>query len=147
MIGKLAALVLLSAISLTQTTEDPALISLTVVELGGNVTLTCPVLETEGDFFHWFKQPLGHMVQTIASGVLGKVTPTEQFKGSRFAITRGVGQSLLTISNVCKEDEATYFCQNETKYSQNFVSGTFLAVNGKTSYTFIVGAYVTDRID
>lgn len=109
--------------------------------------MTCPVMETEGKFFHWYKQPLGHMVQKIAAAILGKVTRTEQFKGSRFTITSGVGQYFLTISNVSREDEATYFCQNGTTYLQTFVSGTFLAVNGKTSYTFIVGAYVSDHID
>ncbi|XP_071314399.1 uncharacterized protein [Trachinotus anak] len=129
MIGKLAALILISTVSLTQTAEVPHLISLTVVEVGENFTLICPVSDTEGKFFHWYKEPLGHMVEKVAAGILGTVTFTEPFKDTRFTVTKGKDQSVLTIRNVSKEDEATYFCQNGTAYEQTFVKGIFLAVN------------------
>ncbi|XP_023250377.1 uncharacterized protein LOC111645392 [Seriola lalandi dorsalis] len=94
--GQLAALVLLSTVYLIQTAEVPQQIPLTVVEVGGNVTLKCPLSDIEGKFFH--------------------------------CVTEGKSQYLLTIRNVTKEDEATYFCQNGTAYSQSFNIGIFLAV-------------------
>ncbi|KAL7395128.1 hypothetical protein ABVT39_010683 [Epinephelus coioides] len=131
MIEGLAALILLSTMSLLQTAEVPHQISLTVVELGGNVTLQCPVSEKEGKFFYWFKQPLGYMVQTVAAGTFTQQKLSPQFNNSRFKVTEGKARYLLTIANVSKEDEATYFCQNGTAYSQSFISGIFLAVNDR----------------
>uniref|UniRef100_A0A8D3AFV7 Ig-like domain-containing protein n=1 Tax=Scophthalmus maximus TaxID=52904 RepID=A0A8D3AFV7_SCOMX len=129
MIGGLAALILLSTESLIQTAEVPHLISLTVAEHGDNVNLTCTVPPTEHRYFHMYKQPLGHMLQTVVSGFLDKMTVTDQFKDSRFNVTKEDDRILLTIRNVSKDDEATYFCQESSKYSQSFVNGTFLAVN------------------
>uniref|UniRef100_A0A4W6FAF3 Ig-like domain-containing protein n=1 Tax=Lates calcarifer TaxID=8187 RepID=A0A4W6FAF3_LATCA len=106
-------------------------ISLTVVEPGDNVTLICPVADIGGKFFNLYKQSLGRTMYKVAAGVLGAITVNEQFKDSRFTVTKDEAQYLLTIRNVSKEDEATYFCQNGTAYSQTFGSGTFLAVNGK----------------
>ncbi|XP_042274345.1 uncharacterized protein LOC121901579 isoform X1 [Thunnus maccoyii] len=128
MIRRLADLILLTAVSLIQTAEVPHLISLTLVEPGDNVTFHCPVFEKD-KFFHWYKQPLGHMGQAVASGLVGKITVSEQFRESRFTFTREDAQYSLIIRNVSKEDEATYFCQNGASYSQTFVNGTFLAVN------------------
>ncbi|XP_078025780.1 immunoglobulin kappa light chain-like [Epinephelus lanceolatus] len=129
MIGGLAALILLSTGSLLQTAEVPHQISLTVVELGGNVTLQCPVSEKEGKFFYWYKQSLGYMAQTVATAVQGQLTVSEQFDNPRFKATKGVAQYLLTITNVSKEDEATYFCHYGAAYSWSFSKGIFLAVN------------------
>ncbi|XP_018549273.1 LOW QUALITY PROTEIN: uncharacterized protein LOC108895092 [Lates calcarifer] len=129
MIGRLAALILLSTVSLIQTTEVSQQISLTVVEPGDNVTLICPVADIGGKFFNLYKQSLGRTMYKVAAGVLGAITVNEQFKDSRFTVTKDEAQYLLTIRNVSKEDEATYFCQNGTAYSQTFGSGTFLAVN------------------
>uniref|UniRef100_A0A4W6FB78 Ig-like domain-containing protein n=1 Tax=Lates calcarifer TaxID=8187 RepID=A0A4W6FB78_LATCA len=109
------------------------LISLTVVELGENVTLHCPVAEKD-DRSYWYKQSLGHMAQTVAAVIFEKITITEQFKDPRFTVTKKEAQSLLTIRNVSKEDEATYFCQTGTTFSLTSGSGTFLAVNGKISF-------------
>ncbi|XP_034545279.1 uncharacterized protein LOC117816975 [Notolabrus celidotus] len=128
MIGRLAALILLSSLILTLTAEVPQKISLTVIEAGGNVAFKCPVSEKEGKFFHWYKQPLGYMVQTVATGSYTKQTLTAQFKNQRFQVTEGGAHQILSIRNVSKDDEATYFCQNGTAYSQNFVNGIFLAV-------------------
>ncbi|XP_067455918.1 uncharacterized protein [Thunnus thynnus] len=69
------------------------------------------------------------MGQTVASGLVGKITVSEQFRESRFTFTREDAQYSLIIRNVSKEDEATYFCHNGASYSQTFVNGTFLAVN------------------
>ncbi|XP_040903666.1 uncharacterized protein LOC121188149 [Toxotes jaculatrix] len=129
MIGRLTALILLSTVSLVQTAEVPRLISLTEVELGDSVTLICPGSATQGKFFQWYKQSLGHIAQKVASGVPSGVTVAEQFKDSRFTVTNGDDQSLLTIRNVSKEDEATYFCHSGNMYSYTYHNGTFLAVN------------------
>uniref|UniRef100_A0A4W6FCS0 Ig-like domain-containing protein n=1 Tax=Lates calcarifer TaxID=8187 RepID=A0A4W6FCS0_LATCA len=101
-------------------------ISLTVVELGENVTLHCPVAEKD-DRSYWYKLSLGHMAQTVAAVIFEKITITEQFKDPRFTVTKKEAQSLLTIRNVSKEDEATYFCQTGTTFSLTSGSGTFLA--------------------
>ncbi|KAL7395615.1 hypothetical protein ABVT39_020235 [Epinephelus coioides] len=130
MIGGLAALILLSTGSLLQTAEVPHQISLTVAELGGNVTLQCPVPEKDGKFFYWYKQSLGYMAQTVATAVQGQLTVSEQFDNPRFKAAKGAAQYLLTITNVNKEDEATYFCHCGAAYSWSFSKGIFLAVNG-----------------
>uniref|UniRef100_A0A3B4TD77 Ig-like domain-containing protein n=1 Tax=Seriola dumerili TaxID=41447 RepID=A0A3B4TD77_SERDU len=114
----------------------PHLISLNAVELGDNATFTCPVSDTENKILLWCKQPLGQIVQMVAAVIVGTITVTEQFKDSRFTVTKGDNHYLLTIRNVSKVDEATYFCQSGTSYSQTVSNGTFLAVNGKISYTF-----------
>ncbi|XP_039975752.1 uncharacterized protein LOC120785258 isoform X2 [Xiphias gladius] len=129
MIGRLAAVILLGIVSLIQTAEVPHQIPLIVVELGGNATLQCPVSEREGKFFHWYKQAPGYMVQTVATGTYSKQTLSGQFENPRFSVTEGDSQYLLTIRNVIKEDEATYFCQSGTAYSQSFANVIFLAVN------------------
>ncbi|XP_067455922.1 uncharacterized protein [Thunnus thynnus] len=128
MIRRLAALILLSAVSLIQTAEVPQLISLTLVEPGDNVTFHCTVSEND-KLFLWYKQTLGHMGQRVASGLVGKVIVSDQFKESRFTVAKDGAQYSLIIRNVSKEDEATYFCQSGPAYSQTFINGTFLAVN------------------
>ncbi|KAM7417271.1 hypothetical protein PAMA_017091 [Pampus argenteus] len=127
MILQLAALILLTAVSLIQTAEDPHLISLTKVEPGDNVTFYCSVSEKET--FYWYKQPLGHTVQTVALGNFGKITVSKQFKESRFTVAKEDTLYVLIITNVSKEDEAAYFCQKGTTYSWTSANGTFLAVN------------------
>ncbi|KAL3973334.1 regulator of G-protein signaling [Sarotherodon galilaeus] len=112
-----------------KTTEVPQLISLTVADLGNNVTFGCEVSEKELKSLHWYKQPLGHLPQSVASVILDKITLTDAFKDSRFTLNKDI----FTIRNVSKEDEATYFCQKGTTYSQMFSSGTFLAVKGNIS--------------
>uniref|UniRef100_A0A8D0AF68 Ig-like domain-containing protein n=1 Tax=Sander lucioperca TaxID=283035 RepID=A0A8D0AF68_SANLU len=127
MIRRLAVLILLNLI---QTAEVPHQISLTVVEVGRNVTLECPVSETEGRFFYWYKQPLGYVVQRIVTKIFGKLTFSKQFNNSRFTATKRDAQYFLTITNISKEDEATYFCHYGEIYSESF-NGIFLAVNDR----------------
>lgn len=105
-------------------------ISLTAVEPGDNVTLVCNVSGMEFKFFYWHKQPLGHMVQNVAKVIRGQSTISEEFKDSRFTVIKRASQYFLTIRNVSKEDEATYFCHTGTDYSPKFSGGTFLFVNG-----------------
>ncbi|XP_062282047.1 uncharacterized protein LOC133986248 [Scomber scombrus] len=128
MIVELTVLILLTAASLIQTAEVPHLISLTVVEVGDNVTFHCKVSERD-DFFYWFKQPLGHLGQSVAAVTHDTITVTDQFKESRFTVTKEDAHFSLTIRNISKEDEATYSCQNGTAYSLTFSNGTFLVVN------------------
>ncbi|XP_017162514.1 uncharacterized protein LOC108166626 [Poecilia reticulata] len=99
--------------SLSQTNEIPHQIPLKLVEVGGSVTLHCPVSKTERKFFYWYKQPLGHMLQTVATGSLTEQKLSEQFNNNRFNLTAEDSQCSLTIKDIIKEDEATYFCQAE----------------------------------
>ncbi|XP_062282225.1 uncharacterized protein LOC133986425 [Scomber scombrus] len=68
------------------------------------------------------------MPQTVGSGLNGKIV-SDEFKESRFNITNEGAHFSLTIRNVIKLDEAVYFCQKGSSYSQTFINGTFLAVN------------------
>uniref|UniRef100_A0A3B5KSR5 Ig-like domain-containing protein n=1 Tax=Xiphophorus couchianus TaxID=32473 RepID=A0A3B5KSR5_9TELE len=111
------------------------LISLTLVDIGDNITFDCIVSEKELKFVNWYKQSLGHIVEIVATVILGQTTITEKFKGSHFAIKPEGNRYDLTIFNISKEDEATYFCHIGTTYSQKFISGTFLAVNGKMLFS------------
>ncbi|KAK2848673.1 hypothetical protein Q5P01_008507 [Channa striata] len=129
MIGLITALILLRTVSYIETAEDSYPISLTVVEIGHSVTLHCPLSESEAKVFYLNKQPVGQMVQTVAALTLGKVTVGEQFKNSHFTVTQEKTRIFLTIRNVTKDDEATYFCQHGGTFSQTFFNGTFLAVN------------------
>ncbi|KAF1384995.1 hypothetical protein PFLUV_G00126010 [Perca fluviatilis] len=128
MIRRLAVLILLSTMYLIRTAEVPHQISLTVVEVGRNVTLECPVSETGGKFFYWYKQPLGYTFQRVVAEILSKLAIDKQFNNSRFTVTKRDAQYFLTITNISKEDEATYFCHYGVTYSESF-NGIFLAVN------------------
>lgn len=127
---------------LVRTAEVPQQISLTVVQVGGNVTLKCRDSK-ENKFFYWYKLPVGYTVQTIAVRTHTELTLSEQFKNPRFSVTEGEGSYFLNIRNVSKDDEATYFCQTGSVYSVSFVNDTYLVVKGKCSYTFLVfSAYI-----
>ncbi|XP_076005112.1 uncharacterized protein LOC142999430 isoform X2 [Genypterus blacodes] len=128
MIGGLIALILLRTLCLSQTTEVPQLNALTVVEVGDNVTLHCKISSQHFGLFYWQKQSLGYMSQTVATGTFGKVTLSEQLNNSRFTFKVDGAQYFLTITNVSKEDEATYSCQGPS-YVMIFYNSTFLVVN------------------
>ncbi|XP_078116311.1 uncharacterized protein LOC144524140 isoform X1 [Sander vitreus] len=129
MIRRLAALILLSTLSLIQTSEVPHQISLTMVELGDSLSLTCSVSGIEAGLFYWYKLKFGHVVQTVAAGTFDKITLKEPFTNSRFTVTNVNAQHVLNITNVSKEDEATYLCQAGSAYIMTFINGTLLAVN------------------
>ncbi|XP_053179625.1 uncharacterized protein LOC128362797 [Scomber japonicus] len=128
MITGLAAFILLSTASLIQTAEIPQQISLTVAELGDNLTLTCPIFEEEAGLFYWYKLSFGHMFQTIAMGHFGKIPIKKTFNNSRFNTAGNKTHYFLNIRNVSKEDEATYFCQAGSAYVMKFIDGTLLTV-------------------
>ncbi|XP_054453681.1 uncharacterized protein LOC129090168 [Anoplopoma fimbria] len=129
MISRLAALILLSSLSLVQTSEVPQQVSWTVLELGDNFTLSCPFLENGAGLFFWYKLKFGHMVQTVAEGTYNKLKLQEQFDNSRFKVPIVNDQYVLDIRNVSKEDEATYFCQAGSAYGMKFINATLLAVH------------------
>ncbi|XP_045885956.1 uncharacterized protein LOC123957308 [Micropterus dolomieu] len=132
MIGRLTPVILLCTVSLIQPADVPRPINMTVVEVGGSVTMQCPVSIAEIKFFHWYKQSLGYMVQTVATGVYGNINCLGLFKNPRFKVD---GQYFFSIRNVTKEDEAIYFCQGGTELSQDFLGGFFLAVNDNNQQT------------
>lgn len=119
----------LSSSALIQAAEVPHLISLTVAEVGDNFTFMCQFPTKKYIFF--YKQSLGHMIQSVAAVVANKIKVSEEFKDSRFTVTEEANQYFLSIRNISKEDEATYYCLSGAKYSEALVNGTFLAVNGK----------------
>ncbi|XP_062414589.1 uncharacterized protein LOC134107139 [Pungitius pungitius] len=128
MMRGLALLVLLRTLYPIEAAEVPGQVSLTVAELGGNVTFQCPVSMTENKVFNWYKQPLGCTIQTVATRIYSQQTLSPQFNNQRFRVTAGETQHSLTIMNISKEDEATYFCFTGSSYSHRFVNGTFLDV-------------------
>ncbi|XP_076005107.1 uncharacterized protein LOC142999428 [Genypterus blacodes] len=128
MIGGLIAWILLRTLCLSQTTEVPLLNALTVAEVGDNVTLHCNISSLGFGRFYWLKHSLGYMAQTVATGPYGKVKLSGQFNYSRFTFRVDGAQYFLTITNVSKVDEATYFCEGPA-YAMIFYNSTFLAVN------------------
>ncbi|XP_028271608.1 immunoglobulin kappa light chain-like isoform X2 [Parambassis ranga] len=125
---RLAALILLRTASLIQTGDASHQISLTVAELSHDVTLHCEVSRKVVRYINWYKQSLGQMPQAVAGGVFGQKS-IDEFTNPRFTVTEEESRFSLTIRNVSKEDEATYFCQTATAFSTMFVNGTFLVVN------------------
>ncbi|TKS72081.1 Ig kappa chain V region 12F2 [Collichthys lucidus] len=124
--------VLILSKDLIQTADVPVPMSLTVVEAGGEVTLQCQFSAKEGFIFYkWYKLPPGYMIQTVATGTYNQPILHEQFHNSRFNVTVEEARSLLTIKNVSKEDEATYFCQSGSAYKNSIKNATFLVVNGQ----------------
>uniref|UniRef100_A0A3Q1IIV5 Ig-like domain-containing protein n=1 Tax=Anabas testudineus TaxID=64144 RepID=A0A3Q1IIV5_ANATE len=115
--------------ALIHPTEVRQQIAFVVAEIGGNVTLRCPMSEKGGNFFHWYKQSPGYMIQTVAARTYNEQKLYGEFNNPRFTVTESESQYFLTIRNVTKEDEATYSCQTGTAYSQTFANSTYLAVN------------------
>ncbi|XP_050928469.1 uncharacterized protein LOC108895089 isoform X2 [Lates calcarifer] len=129
MIGGLAALTLLSSLSLIQTAEVLQQIPLTVVVVGDNLNLTCPLIKEHAGLIYWYKLKFGYMVQTVAAGTFDKIALKGQFDNPRFKVSKIGDLYSLRIRNISKEDEATYFCQAGSAYVMNFTTGTVLAVN------------------
>ncbi|MED6245690.1 hypothetical protein ATANTOWER_006690 [Ataeniobius toweri] len=125
--GGLVALILLSTVCVIENAEVPHLISTTERKPGDSVTFSCHALK-EHRFIQWYKQSLGKMVQTIASGVYDKMTQTKAINNTRFQFRRENDEMFLTISSVNKEDEAVYFCQSGTEFLQTFINGFLLVV-------------------
>uniref|UniRef100_UPI0037E93775 uncharacterized protein n=1 Tax=Semicossyphus pulcher TaxID=241346 RepID=UPI0037E93775 len=141
MFKQLVALILLCKLS--HTTHMPQQISMTVLEPGDDFTVMCPVTGHVVGLFYWFKLKFGFMVQTVAAGSFRNLKLKEQFDNSRFTVTYTDTRYFLNITNVSKEDEATYFCQAGTAYEMKVLNGTLLAVNGHKNHQKSV--YVEQR--
>ncbi|XP_062249832.1 uncharacterized protein LOC133958845 isoform X2 [Platichthys flesus] len=128
MIEGLSVLILLTTLSLHQTAEVPQQIPLIVANLGDNINVTCSVSGTEAWLFFWYKLKFGYMVQTLAKGASADIKLQGQFDDPRFTVRKVDYLYILTIRNISKEDEATYFCQAGEPYIITFVNGTILAV-------------------
>lgn len=70
------------------------------------------------------------MIQTVAKGTDDKLSLKEQFNNSRLSVRKVGALHYLTIKNVSKEDEGTYFCQTGAVYTHKFTNATVLVVNG-----------------
>ncbi|XP_026003466.1 uncharacterized protein LOC113009404 [Astatotilapia calliptera] len=127
MIGRLVSLILLSTLTVTEMNEVPQQISVTVAKLGDNVTLTCKIPRDDVGLSYWYKLNYGYMVQTVDNRNFEKIL--FQINNSRFSATKVGDVHSLTIRNVSKEDEATYFCQAGSSFSLTFINGTIMAVN------------------
>ncbi|XP_042349421.1 uncharacterized protein LOC121948184 isoform X1 [Plectropomus leopardus] len=146
MTGRQAALILLSTLSLIQTAEVAEHISVTVAEPGGSLTLTCLFHGNEAGLFYWYKLKFGYMVETVAAGTFKTIQLQGQFNNSRFIVTKLDAQYVLNITNVSKDDEATYFCQAGSAYIMKFVNSTLLIVNGKVcSFSVFVYCFVKNK--
>ncbi|XP_077433818.1 obscurin-like [Vanacampus margaritifer] len=113
-------------------------VSLVTVDAGANVSFACPRSENMGDIFYWYKIKLGYMIQTIAEGYFGELSLRGQFQNGRFRSERVADVYLLNITNVSKEDEATYTCQAGTSYNMRFIDSTHLLVKEPTHKSFYV---------
>uniref|UniRef100_A0A672ZR43 Ig-like domain-containing protein n=1 Tax=Sphaeramia orbicularis TaxID=375764 RepID=A0A672ZR43_9TELE len=102
------------------TTKVPQVISVTTVQLGESGIFNC-LCSTDDQYFYLYKQPLGRLIETIATGVYSEITISKQFNNSRFSVTKVDAQYIFTIRGITKEDEALYFCENQTN-QQNFIS-------------------------
>ncbi|KAM3612305.1 uncharacterized protein V6R79_006528 [Siganus canaliculatus] len=138
MIGRHAAFILLSTLSLIHTMDIPLQMPLTVAELGDNLTLTCPVSGDETGLFYWYKMKTGHMIQTVAQGSVYKISLQGNFNNPRFSVTTKDSLHRLSIQNISKLDEATYFCQSGAVYVMTFTNATLLVVNGRKNEQNIV---------
>lgn len=123
-----------SSSALAGSTEAPLVVSINVVEPGEDVTLTSPC---HSKIFHWYKQRLGYTMDTVALNVDNRES-SKRTNDSRITVSTGK-DCTLTIRNVSKDDEATYFCFSGTMFRPSFASGIFLAVTGKISsfYCFL----------
>uniref|UniRef100_A0A3P8UT90 Ig-like domain-containing protein n=1 Tax=Cynoglossus semilaevis TaxID=244447 RepID=A0A3P8UT90_CYNSE len=104
----------------------PLVVSINVVEPGEDVTLTSPC---HSKIFHWYKQRLGYTMDTVALNVDNRES-SKRTNDSRITVSTGK-DCTLTIRNVSKDDEATYFCFSGTMFRPSFASGIFLAVTDK----------------
>uniref|UniRef100_A0A8C4ZVM8 Ig-like domain-containing protein n=1 Tax=Gadus morhua TaxID=8049 RepID=A0A8C4ZVM8_GADMO len=101
-------------------------VTLSVTELGDNVTLHCAALQKGICNVYWYKQSLGFVPQTVASKVNDSVTVYPRFNSS-FTVDKGFLAFNLKIRSITKDDEAIYFCQEGLSDSW---SGTFVSVKG-----------------
>ena len=114
---------------LIQTQEDPQPLYLKKAVLGDTVTLDCTVLKEHiNEEIYWYQQSLGYNPQMVASRFYkSEIHPSFT---SRFTVGEGSNFN-LTISNLKKEDEANYFCNQGRQQKSIWSNGVFLTVKGK----------------
>ena len=125
----------LTFLVLIQTEEDPQSLYLKTAEIGHNVTLDCLALKDQNiiEILYWHKQSLGYNPQMVVSRyyISNKIQPPFT---SRFTVGEG-SNFYLTISNVQKEDEGNYFCNQGEHHRQFWSNGVFLTIKGKTYFS------------
>ncbi|CAL8307251.1 unnamed protein product [Arctogadus glacialis] len=130
------AITILSTALLIQTQKDPQSLYFKKAELGDTVTLNCTVLKNQNinEELYWYKQSLGYNPQMVASRYYtSKISPSFM---SRFKVGNGSNFN-LTISNVQKEDEANYFCNQGGQYLNIWNNGVFLTVKDPNDQRFV----------
>ena len=101
-----------------------------MAELGGTVTLDCKVVRNEQHKpVYWYQQSLGYNPQMVASRLY--IPKIHLPFTSRFTVGEG-SYFNLTISNVKKEDEANYLCNQGMQYLNIWNKGFFLTVKGRS---------------
>ncbi|XP_028816585.1 uncharacterized protein LOC114768451 [Denticeps clupeoides] len=86
----------------------------------------------------WYKQVLGQKPRCMANVErLQQVYFFEEFHDPRFRAIRSHGQLILTVTNITKPDEATYYCSVRYFDQLIFGSGTFLMVKAGSSEQLI----------
>ncbi|XP_072290430.1 uncharacterized protein [Eucyclogobius newberryi] len=141
MMHRLAPLILLSTITLSQTDGDGQ-ITRTLVRPGANFTMSCSVDGNEAGLLYLYKVGLDSLIQTVAAGSYDDLTLQENFNNKRFNVTKTITDkiSLFTISilNVTREDGASYVCQAGSSYKMTFVNTTLLIILDEGNHTFNV---------
>ena len=115
---------------LIQTQGDPQSLFLKEAKLGDTVTLDCTVLKDQSineDLF-WYQQSLGYNPQMVANKYYETKTIHPPFT-SRFTVGGGSNFN-LTISNIKKEDEANYFCNQRGKFGKKTRKNCYLPEDG-----------------
>ncbi|XP_059919152.1 uncharacterized protein LOC132466121 [Gadus macrocephalus] len=130
------AMMILSTALLIQTQEDPQPLYWKEAKLGDTVTLDCTVFKDQNinEVLNWYKQSLGFNPQMVANRYYGStIHPSLTLR-----VTVGEGSNFnLTITNVKKEDEANYFC-NQGSYQKNlWKNGVFLTVKDPNDQRFV----------
>ena len=117
-----------------QTQEDPQSLPLIKAKAGDTVTLDCTVHQQNINHWlpvFWYKQSLGYIRQIVASRASRSLKSTiDSLYKSRFTVGEG-SNFYLTISNITKEDEANYVCDQGGQYLNIWKDGVFLTVKGK----------------
>ncbi|CAL8271465.1 unnamed protein product [Boreogadus saida] len=128
------AITILSTALRIQTQEVPRLVFLKTAKPGDTVTLHCGALNESIFILNWFKQSLGFIPQVVANRVYEKIN----YPSLNSRITIGVGTDFnLIISDINKEDEANYFCNQGTQYKNIWKKGTFLTVKDGNDKRFV----------
>uniref|UniRef100_A0A3P8YZ47 Ig-like domain-containing protein n=1 Tax=Esox lucius TaxID=8010 RepID=A0A3P8YZ47_ESOLU len=131
--------------------------SLTIVQLGDTVTLSCLFSDKHFQVLYWYKQEIGHMPNVVASITdSANIFLHEKFNNPHFKVkkTEAEDLSLLLISNVSTSDEALYYCAfgtNRKNYNitveQQPVSDRVLPENSVTMQCTVLSQTCTKEHD